>query len=113
LLIVSVASGDRLPQRLLSSRLAELAGILSYSIYLVHELLGGLLGWLHRQAETHGLAHAQSYAAVICFLLTFPIAWLAYRFIEAPGRRWLRFVFEKDTRKPPTAQVFESKVEML
>ena len=94
--IVSLSAGDQLPQRWLSSDAAELAGTLSYSIYLVHELLGGLLGWLHRLAEQRGVPHAQSCAAIVCFLLTFPISWLAYHFVEAPGRELLRSVFEKE-----------------
>lgn len=95
LLLVTLASGDHLPQRLLSSGPAEYLGVLSYSIYLVHELLGGLIAALHHQADLHHVAHGQSWAAAVCFALTFPLAWLSFRWIESPGRRGLRYLFEK------------------
>jgi peptidoglycan/LPS O-acetylase OafA/YrhL len=100
LLIISLASGDHLPQKLLSSGPVEYLGLLSYSIYLVHDLLGGFIAALHHQANVHHLAHGQTFAAAICFVLTFPLAWLSFRFIENPGRRWLRYLFEKGSREP-------------
>jgi len=48
-LLTSLASGDHRLNRLLSSEPAEYLRILSYSIYLVHDLLGGLIAWLHQQ----------------------------------------------------------------
>lgn len=92
LLLIGLA-GDHLPARLLASPLAELAGKLSYSIYLVHGLLTGVLVHLHQSAQAAGLAHAQSYAAAAGILLTLVLAWFAYRWIEMPGRQWLRVLF--------------------
>jgi peptidoglycan/LPS O-acetylase OafA/YrhL len=94
LLVLSVASGTNVPGRLLASTPAEFAGRLSYSIYLVHYLLVGVMHWVHGLAHASGLAHAQTYAAAVGLVLTFPISYLAYRFIEVPGRTWLRVLFE-------------------
>ena len=102
-LVVSLTSEQHLPGRILASPLAELAGLLSYSIYLTHDLLGGVIGRVHGAVERLGLAHAQTYAAVVGVVLTFPCAYLAYRFIEVPGRRWLRLVFEGSAPVVPIA----------
>lgn len=102
-LVVSLTSEQHLPGRILASPLAELAGLLSYSIYLTHDLLGGVTGRVHGAVERLGLTHAQTYAAVVGVVLTFPCAYLAYRFIEVPGRRWLRLVFEGSAPVVPIA----------
>ncbi len=94
LLILSLAAYRSAPAWLFASMPAMFFGELSYSIYLTHDLFGGLLSWVHHLAETHGLGHAQTYAAVVGLLLTFPCAYLAHRFIEVPGRRGLRHLFE-------------------
>jgi peptidoglycan/LPS O-acetylase OafA/YrhL len=94
LLILSLLAAKSVPARLLSWRPVHYLGVLSYSIYIVHDLLGGLMGTVHRYAAQHGLAHAQTYATAVGIALTFPLSMLAYRFIEAPGRKVLRHVFE-------------------
>jgi peptidoglycan/LPS O-acetylase OafA/YrhL len=94
-LIVSLSADDNLPSFLLGSRPIHYLGVLSYSLYLVHDLLGGLMGWTHRYAHAHGFAHAQTYAALLGIALTFPIAACAYRMIELPGRRFLRSLLEE------------------
>jgi peptidoglycan/LPS O-acetylase OafA/YrhL len=94
-LILCLSSDNNLPSLLLGSKPIHYLGVLSYSIYLVHDLLGGLMGWTHRYAHAYGLAHAQTYAALLGIVLTFPIAACAYRVIELPGRQFLRRVLEQ------------------
>jgi len=94
MLVLSLTSDRHAAGRILACPLAAFLGQLSYSIYLTHNLMGGVLTWTHRYAEGLGLRHAQIYAAAVAVLLTFACAFLAYRFIEVPGRRWLRTVFE-------------------
>jgi peptidoglycan/LPS O-acetylase OafA/YrhL len=94
-LILCLSSEDRLPSTILGSKPIHYLGVLSYSLYLVHDLLGGLMAWTHRYAHAHGLAHAQTYAAVLGIALTFPIAACAYKVIELPGRRFLRRLLEE------------------
>jgi peptidoglycan/LPS O-acetylase OafA/YrhL len=49
---------------------------------------------MYLQGRAARIAHASAYAAAVCIALTFPIAFLAYRYVEEPGRRWLRVLFE-------------------
>jgi peptidoglycan/LPS O-acetylase OafA/YrhL len=90
----STSAPCRRPSRSVRSAPAELLGKLSYSIYLTHKLLLGLMGWIYLRAHAAALAHAQTYAALLCIALTIPIATAAYVGIEVPGRRWLRALFE-------------------
>lgn len=103
LIVVCLASGSPFPSRILASAPAQFLGRLSYSIYLTHYLFSAVLHWVHGSAHIAGLAHAQTYAAAIGLALTFGIAYLGYKTIEVPGRRWLRGIFEGDrkNRKAP------------
>jgi peptidoglycan/LPS O-acetylase OafA/YrhL len=100
-LVVSLSSSEHLPGRILSSPPAELIGNLSYSIYLTHKLAYGLLGWVYERAHAAGIPHAQTVAAAVCIALTFPLAYVAYRTIEIPGRRRLRAFFEGSPERNP------------
>jgi peptidoglycan/LPS O-acetylase OafA/YrhL len=94
LLLISLASGNSLPARLLSSPVAMFLGTLSYGIYIVHQLMTPLMIWLHARLAAHGTAHPQTIAAAAGLALTCPLAYAGYRWIELPGRRWLRHIFE-------------------
>ncbi len=90
LLVVSLASDTHIASRLLASPVAERIGKLSFSIYLTHKLLFGLLNWLYVRGYATGLPHARGIAGLICLALTAVLASAAYRFIEVPGRSLLR-----------------------
>ena len=94
LLILSLTVKVSLPSRILGSGFIHHLGLLSYSIYLVHELLGGLIGWAHRAVNTRGYGHGQTYAATFAILLVYPCSLAAYTLVEKPGRRFLRRRFE-------------------
>jgi len=94
LLLVSLASGNHMPARVLSSPLAELAGRLSYSLYLTHYLLMPVLNWVHGKVNAFGYNHGETWGAAVCMLLVIPISFAAYSWIEKPGRALLRDVFE-------------------
>ena len=67
LLLIALANGDHLPQRLLSCKPIVTLGNLSYSIYLVHYLLLGLLGRIHTLCDHHGIApYGQTRGALSC-----------------------------------------------
>ncbi len=99
-LIAILSAGEHLPQRILSSKVAQVGGRLSYSIYLVHVLFIGALGFIHHQVAQFGLPHGQSYGAVVCIVLTLICSWLAHRYVEVPARRWLRRILKTG----PTSQ---------
>ena len=106
LLIAVLSDGQHLPQRHLSSEVAQLAGKLSYSIYLVHVLFTGTLGFVHHRVAELGLPHGQTYGAAVCIVLTLLCAWLAHKHVEVPARRWLRRVFEAG--QPPRGPLLET-----
>ena len=99
LLVISITSEQRGAGKLLASRAIEFAGQLSYSIYLIHALMRGLIIKLHARIESLGFHHAQTYAACCAAGATFLLAYLAYHFIEIPGRQQLRRMFEG--HRPP------------
>jgi peptidoglycan/LPS O-acetylase OafA/YrhL len=68
-------------------------GVLSYAIYMLHPMLAPPLQSL---SATLGSAAPPFIAAAIAALLVgtvlLMLSWLAYRYIEEPGRRWVRSV---------------------
>ncbi len=94
LLILSLVSDKSPLGRVLSSSPIKTLGVLSYSIYLVHDLFGGLLEHVHQRVEALGISHAQAYAAVLGVALTLPCSYMTFRFIELPCRRWLQGAFD-------------------
>jgi peptidoglycan/LPS O-acetylase OafA/YrhL len=97
-LIVTLISEANIIGKLLASPLAHFFGTISYSIYLVHFLLkwGARLA-IESVLHRHGVAHPHNLATAITLGLTLPISYAAYRLIEAPGRRWMRAIFEPRT----------------
>lgn len=93
-LLVGLACGHSAAARMLSSKPFETAGRYSYSIYLIHTLLYGLMGRIHHKVNALGLHHGQTVAALIGFALTIPLAALAYQLIERPGRTFIRHLVE-------------------
>lgn len=65
--------------RWLDHPVARSLGMLSYSIYLYHMLAWYLAG----EVVTHPVLHG-----VLGALLTLPLAWLSYAFVERPALRW-------------------------
>jgi peptidoglycan/LPS O-acetylase OafA/YrhL len=81
--------------KLLSAAIPSFLGRISYSIYLVHELMTTLLEKMHGLAAWLGLPHAQTVAAAGCIGMTIAAAWIAYNLIELPGRRYIRNLIER------------------
>ena len=97
-LVLCLMSDRHVPGWVLASRPFMVLGELSYSIYLTHDLMSGLLGRVHEAIGAMGWPHAQSYAAAAGVVSTLLCASLSYTMIELPGRRWLRQVFEGGVR---------------
>jgi peptidoglycan/LPS O-acetylase OafA/YrhL len=94
-LIISLASGSKhVPGRLLSSPFAELLGKLSYSIYLIHTLCSDIIPLVARTASSHGIPHGHAIGACAAFMVAFILAYLSHKYIEVPGRRFFRRLFE-------------------
>jgi len=100
LLLVGLASGHSVTARILSSGPLETAGRYSYSIYMIHTLLYGLLGWIHRSVNSLGLHHGQTFGAFAGMVMTIPLAALAYHLIERPGRSFIRNLLDSQKKSP-------------
>ncbi len=93
--LVVLSSEKSGPGKWLSSYPFQLAGQLSYSIYLTHLLFNGLVARVHERIHAMGLPHAQTYAAMVGFVLTLSVSFLLYFYVEVPCRRLLRRTFER------------------
>lgn len=98
---VALLSRDgRLAQALYGNRLVYHLGLISYSIYLLHQLL---LSFAVEAARALG-ATPWAYAACVTVALAvvWLLAWLSYELVEMPGRRWLAAWLQPAKRLLPT-----------
>jgi peptidoglycan/LPS O-acetylase OafA/YrhL len=92
-LIAALAGNQGRIARAIASPLPYFLGVISFSIYLLHNLLRPLeLEWLRAlHPAALGLVPALG-VALLGGLSVIPFAWLAYVAVERPGRRWVRGV---------------------
>ena len=84
--LIFVLSSDRwLVSRMLRTRPVHRLGVLSFSIYLIHDLLGSLMGSIHRAVNQRGFPHGQLVASSVAIPLTLLLSEFACRYIELPG----------------------------
>jgi peptidoglycan/LPS O-acetylase OafA/YrhL len=99
---IAVLSRDgRVAQLLFGNRLAYHLGMISYSIYLIHQLF---LTFAERSSRHLG----NDLTAYVCCTLValaaiWLLSWLSYRFVEIPGRQFLiALLSPKDKNKDKT-----------
>jgi peptidoglycan/LPS O-acetylase OafA/YrhL len=92
--ILSLTHEESLPGRFFCSAPMHHLGLLSYSIYLIHELLSPIVRATRHVLDAHGVIHGQTLAAIPALILTYFLSVAAFRYIETPGRRILRNYFE-------------------
>jgi peptidoglycan/LPS O-acetylase OafA/YrhL len=92
--ILSLTSETSLPGRFFGSLPIYHLGTLSYSIYLIHELLSPMVRATRQLLDLHHVRHGQTVAAIPALILTYILSRAAFHYIEAPGRRILRNYFE-------------------
>lgn len=83
--ILAIASGSRLTDRLFGNRIMIFAGLVSYSVYLWHAML---LGWIHASPAMQGIKGY--HLAPLLFVsvpLVYLIATVSYLLIERPFMR--------------------------
>jgi peptidoglycan/LPS O-acetylase OafA/YrhL len=90
-LVVAYAGNAGLPARLVSAAPLHFLGVVSFSLYLLHNLFRPMeLAWLRAVApDPVGPVAALSFAAAGS-LSVIPFAWLAYVSVERPGRTLVR-----------------------
>lgn len=86
-LILSLAWNTGRVAKLMANRALYLLGLVSFSLYLLHQLFRpiALLLIQHVHPEAMSTAYALAFAFVAS-LAVVPFAWLTYRFVELPGR---------------------------
>ncbi len=93
-------------ERVLSSRLCQLLGVLSYSIYMTHGFFHGLLrnGWrvLSRKSafqSEYGALLLNEGLTILLISIVLVVSWLCYRYVEIPAQRWLNTFFDRPRRR--------------
>jgi peptidoglycan/LPS O-acetylase OafA/YrhL len=92
LLILALQAGNNLPARIIGGQPFYGLGVISYSIYLVHNQLNYFMHDLARALTQAGLGTNSATAASIAVFASVAIliARLTYRLIEQPAMRYLR-----------------------
>ena len=89
-LIYSLVASSGLVVRILASTPLEFLGRLSYSIYLIHELVLAGVFFLRPEIRSYGVTHWLRAAVGLAVIIVPVVAYLSYRFVELPARRWLQ-----------------------
>jgi peptidoglycan/LPS O-acetylase OafA/YrhL len=83
---VAMLSRDgRLAQLLYGNRLVYHLGLISYSIYLLHELFVSFA--VRTARHLGGTAPIYIASSLVCMGVIWLLAWLSYRYVEMPGRK--------------------------
>jgi peptidoglycan/LPS O-acetylase OafA/YrhL len=101
-LVVTLAVGVGSLPRLLSTRVMVYGGYISFSLYMVHEIVHTAWNWFTAQFE---IALTPSWSAKLIMVGVFAVAVLGavllYQFVEEPARIWMRRMVKE--RKFPVA----------
>ena len=99
-LVASLAVGIGSLPRLLSTRIMVYGGYLSFSLYMVHELVHTAWNWITAEFE---IVLTPSWSAKLIMVGVFAVAFLGavllYHFVEEPARIWMRNMVKE--RQPP------------
>ena len=102
-LIYSLVASSGMVVRLLASPPVEFLGRLSYSIYLIHELVLAGVFFLRPEIRSYGVTHWLRVAVGLAVIIVPIVAYFSYRFIELPARRWLQRKLLRQDLPPPVA----------
>jgi peptidoglycan/LPS O-acetylase OafA/YrhL len=90
-LVLSLALNEGLPARLLGIRPIYFLGVISYSLYLIHDTLRELSAMIVRHYHPALLSPRLAMAmAALCSVAVIPLAWVSYVLVERPGRTFVR-----------------------
>ena len=102
-LVASLAVGIGSLPRLLSTRIMVYGGYLSFSLYMVHELVHTAWNWTTAEFE---IVLTPSWSAKLIMVgvlaVTFAGAALLYHFVEEPARIWMRNMAKARTAEADT-----------
>jgi peptidoglycan/LPS O-acetylase OafA/YrhL len=103
-LVMTLAIGAGTLPRALSLRLVVYGGQISFSLYMVHELVHTAWNWTAAQFElTLGGDEGKVVVAVL-LAIAVGAAMMLFHFVEEPGRRWMRRMVDfRDIKASPPA----------
>ena len=108
-LVASLAVGIGSLPRLLSTRIMVYGGYISFSLYMVHEIVHTAWNWFTAQFE---IILTPSWSAKLIMVGVFAVAFLGavllYHFVEEPARIWMRNMVKE--RQPPV-NTLESRAD--
>lgn len=89
-LVVTLAIGTGTLPRLLSARALVYGGQISFSLYMVHELVHTAWNWAAQQFELTLVGPAGPWLLTAILAVTLACSALLYHVVEEPARRWMR-----------------------
>ncbi|MGU3502560.1 acyltransferase family protein [Mycobacterium sp. C31M] len=89
-LVVTLSIGAGTLPRLLSARVLVYGGQISFSLYMVHELVHTAWIWAAKQFELTMAAPGGVWWLVAVFAVTLAASVLLYHAVEEPARHWMR-----------------------
>ncbi|KRD20715.1 acyltransferase [Mycobacterium sp. Root265] len=93
-LVVMLAIGAGTLPRLLSVRALVYGGQISFSLYMVHELVHTAWNWAAQQFELRLEGPAGPWWLTAIFAVTLACSALLYHVVEEPARHWMRRMFD-------------------
>ena len=104
-LVVTLAIGTGTLPSLLSLRVLTYGGQISFSLYMVHEIVHTAWNWAVLQFELTLAGPAGPWLLLGVFAVAFACAAALYHFVEEPARRWMRRMVDVRDATPPVQSV--------
>ena len=89
-LVATLAVGAGSLPRILSTRLMVYGGQISFSLYMVHELVHTAWGWIVEQFDLVPQENPWKWNIMGLLVIAVAAASVLYHVVEEPGRRWMR-----------------------
>jgi peptidoglycan/LPS O-acetylase OafA/YrhL len=113
-LVVTLAIGVGSLPRLLSTRIMVYGGYISFSLYMVHELVHTAWNWFTAQFE---IVLTPSWSAKLIVISVLGVAVLGgaalYHFVEEPARLWMRRMVKAQDSKADATDPAHGKLQPL
>jgi peptidoglycan/LPS O-acetylase OafA/YrhL len=98
-IVIAFARNDGLPARLLNWRPLYFLGVISFSLYLVHDAFRPVALLLLQRLSPQPVSVPVAFGLTLLWsLLIIPFAWVTYAAIERPGRAYVRAAIEGVSR---------------
>jgi peptidoglycan/LPS O-acetylase OafA/YrhL len=90
LLVQSLAQPSKLANFIFANRLSIWLGNISFALYLSHQFLLELFGWICMRPATEFSTEVRYVSVGLLCALTFALPFILWRFVEIPSRAYLR-----------------------